>query len=194
MYCKYLFLSLVILLTSCNGQDSIDSNEITENDSSDFTKLEENFVFSFVQNYFFESSLSNELIPFRFELDLINNTHHKITRYKIQPKIIYQFGNEPENTKLNGCDGVKDIKPLVSADNPWLHGDSLRFLFTLPQMGDGASDACSPFSKRNFERTPNYIFLSVDLITVSVDQEFQETFRFDILDLWKDFQKELGLR
>jgi hypothetical protein len=50
------------------------------------------------------------------------------------------------------------------------------------------------FSKKKFERTPEQFYFAFKYYAVSVDEEFENYQVFDILEFWKSYQEEIGLR
>jgi hypothetical protein len=50
------------------------------------------------------------------------------------------------------------------------------------------------FAKKDFERTPKSLTLIMKYKAISIDEEYTKILSYDILDSWKEYQTELGLR
>lgn len=135
-------------------------------------------------------------------LAIQNNTPNKITSFKLTYflKAIYADGKTEywppkddtseesmlDNDYSNGLDSVKQ-------KNIWSPNEIREYYISSYDGGIFYVPGTS-ISKKAFERTPKNFTLMIKYKGISVDGEYTQIFSYDILDSWKEYQSELGLR
>lgn len=188
--------------------------EIIEDFSIEFKSLEiKQFEKQFVRDFILKynereySSLEDEVdyvmkTPhFCTTLVMQNNTPNKITSFKLSYilKAVYADGETEywpykyeasEESMLNNY----LINELVSIkkDEIWKPNEIREYYLT----GTGMNcDVPGVFiSKSTFERTPTNFTMLLKYKGISVDGEYTQILSYDVLDSWKKYQTELGLR
>jgi len=187
--------------TNESNTNSVGSNSPNENDSIvPEIKLE----IVGVKSAQFERYL-DENVTLKITLEIKNSTKSKITTCNIKGYIKTVYNNEnivflPSNgavdsedsyiaKKFSGVDGKVDED--VSIKSPWNPGESRLYKFSIPGWADINN---FELVTSVFERTPEVAEVHFFYNAISIDDEYHDLVYFDILDLWKGFQKELGLR
>ena len=138
---------------------------------------------------------------------LKNNTSNKITNFKFQYYIKAIFDNGEEmyfpNTLLkrhnNGEDVTYDnelllenssflLSPLV-IDEIWQPETTKELNYVVGQYMPKGN-----FIKEIFNRTPESLTVIYRYNAISIDKEYNSFGYYDILDYWKKYQTEIGLR
>jgi len=138
---------------------------------------------------------------FSTTLVIKNNTANKMTSFKLSYilKAVYADGETeywPYKSK-NSEESMLDKHLFnkfgsVNQDKIWNPKEIREYYL----IGDALScDIPGTFiSKKAFERTPVNFTLIVKYKGISVNGEYTQILSYDILDSWKAYQKELGLR
>lgn len=124
---------------------------------------------------------------FEMELEILNNTNYKFTKFVLYIQILYTMKNGD-----NICESTaqyNEIKPRLVEN--WKPHSKMKFYFRTPSSGSrgGCYDA-------EYNRTPEKIVLTLKPFpAISVDLEVNEPFgMYDLLPLWKERQVKEGLR
>jgi hypothetical protein len=196
-----------MLTLACNSNINTNySNQETEGDSQTNQSIKITpFYATFL--YYENKSISD----FNAIMDIKNQSASRITDLSIKGFLEIQFKNESmmyiptpynffdddEKPESEYADGILPIEPKIigdriGVDNPLTQNKSIRVEFTIP--GDGDNSVKYDLKKEYFQRTPERVVFVIKYKAISVDGEYEELVRFDIMDLWKDFQTRIGLR
>lgn len=204
----YLIIVLIILgscqsKTSDNKQnsgieaentDEILSEELenTESSNNNYNKEDTSANIDLPASKYFEvinvtKAQYLESAKFEMELEIINNSNYKFSKFILSAVIHYTMKNS---------DYVCTSTVQYDAYNPrsvenWEPNNIYKFYFVTPSWGSGGGcmDA-------QYNRTPEKIVLVLKPFTaISVDLETEDTFAmYDLLPLWKERQVKEGLR
>lgn len=200
---------------------SAEESEITEDFSIEFKNLgfklpNKKFLIDFISennkennNY---SSLDSEAnyvteneraIYFCTDVNIQNNTPHKITSFKIKYiiKAIFADGEtiyspfifasqENEGDLLDN--GLWNDFGTVKEDKIWKPKEIREYY--LMSKGMNVYIPGTFFAKKDFERTPESLTLIIKYKAISIDKEYINIISYDILDSWKEYQTKLSLR
>lgn len=108
-----------------------------------------------------------------------------------------------DEEKLSDWWFISDCAPhydkVKGEEGNWLPNKIRTFNFINPTIiwgkmwGDDEKMYCHHYSD-DFKRTPDEIYFKVTYKFISVDGEYAGEMKFDLMDEWKNCQKELGLR
>ena len=146
----------------------------------------------------------NERVTYFYtNIDIQNNTPHKITSFEVKyiikaifadGKTIYSpfiFASEEDEENLLD-NGLWNDFGSVKKDKNW-NPKEIREYY-LMSKGMNVYIPGTFFAKKDFERTPESLTLIMKYKAISIDEEYTKIISYDILDSWKEYQTELGLR
>lgn len=209
MKIRILKLILVLLsFTSCQNaikEKNENIEEVNQNDETDNSQIQLISASDFqIENYFGNDSFG-ELVYLKGTLVFENNTNVKIRdfRLSIEKSIIMKDGKVSNGNGLFLYDKVKQRPGLFSKnenilkDSVWNPSEKLTLVITSTLYQTHAPN--KEFRNKDisdyFTRTPKEFKIKYIYNAVSVDEEYNyESENIDVLDLWKNYQKKIGLR
>ena len=189
---------LSIIYTSCgnNKNESTNNKEIEEQDFE---------IISFDNSGFHaEPNKKDKGSVFKTELIINNNTGNKITSFEMKYFIEGLFKNKKYEYFPGGGKGSrKDYNELfkthfllpvakledLEENQIWLPNEQRKF--NLLVKGSLFSYF---FKNEEFKRTPEKLNLVIKYEAISVDKEYYKMGNWDILEHWKNYQKEINYR
>lgn len=209
-----VFLSCLITI-SCNKNNSTNNKSegkienYSENETTESELKKEDFPIEDLKINFKHYKEYGNIDGPSMEMSFIlkNNTANKITNFKFQYYIKAIFDNGEEmyfpNTLLKKQNNGQD----VTHDDELLLNNSSLLLSTLeineiwqPQTTKelnyvvGQYMPKGNFIKEIFNRTPQSLSVVYRYNAISIDQEYNYFGNYDILEHWKKYQTEIGLR
>jgi len=199
-------------MSSCSQNttrdDSKEQLKSSENTSQAESTIEEQKVdeFEMVKIKGGFEDFENYKVNFRIVLDIKNNTANKITFMETKGFLELNFKGEgltfyppgasnvrTEDDYLNGLIYGERLREseAISANSSWKPNQIRSFTFNATHWNYLYQDG---ISAGLFQRTPKEAFFAIKYNAVSVDGEYTDIKKYDIMDSWKDYQKKLGLR
>ncbi|MEG4904786.1 hypothetical protein, partial [Microcoleus sp. F10-A1] len=207
--CKTLQASFCViasvLIISC-GADKVSSTESDVNENYHEVPSVEDFEVTQISGRF-EPMKKGEGAIFNVELTIKNNTGNTINNIEIISGIKAQFRDDktmyypypfseyksdaeylsgPTAKQYGGINNIREKKK-------WMPSQTKTF--KLRVFGSYEVDwSVKGFRNGTFERTPSTAEYIVAYKFQGLDGEYEDFFKFDILDLWKNYQTQIGLR
>jgi len=138
---------------------------------------------------------------------LENKTSNKISSFKFQfylkaifdnGEVMY-FPNTLVNKKMNGQDLTEDDELVLNnsknslatlnINEIWMPNNTKQLKYSVGQYMPKGN-----FDEDLFKRTPQYFFIVYNYNAISIDEEYNRFGYYDILDYWKEYQTQVGLR
>lgn len=125
---------------------------------------------------------------FEMELEILNNTDYKFSKFELFAQILYKMKNSDDT-----CTSTVqyDAYNPRSVEN-WEPHTKIKFYFVTPSWGSGGGCITA-----QYDRTPEKIVLVLKPFpaAISVDLEVEGPFAmYNLLNLWKERQVKEGLR
>jgi hypothetical protein len=216
---KIIGLAIIFVLLSCNKNGktkdiSSDSTAVeidsTAYNSENSNKIAEEKIyfpateliglgFKHIDNYLYEGP---SLVV---DIKLKNDTGNKITMFKMKyfmeilfedntilySPMFYQADTTPADETIWNNGNVLDV--AIAEDDIWL--PKTERVFHLVNFGTYAPGWYKRnFAKSIFERTPKSVSLLTKYNATSVDGEYSNANKIDLLEYWKAYQAEINLR
>lgn len=151
----------------------------------------DNFLINIKEHRFIDSIRyeGHNFEEYKIVFNLKNNTTCKLTNVNLWVQVIL-----PGNYLCFGSSGPYVI--IQSDDRPlqeyWAPQENKTISLVLSRYQEGVND---DVGIKVFEHTPKYVLLYFGIRASNIDYNFEETVKkINILNDWKDRQKELGLR
>lgn len=178
-----------------NDNNETDNQEKENNFTAELTKMN----FENIPNYL----LNGPSLVVDFKLK--NNTSNKILKYKIKYFIEIVFEDNTflyspmyyEKDTVPATDEIWNHPSILDVSLPkgdiWLPNTEREF--HLVNFGTYAPGwKARNFDKSIFERTPKMVSLITKYEAISVDKEYTDIQKIDLIENWKKYQAEIGLR
>ena len=81
----------------------------------------------------------------------------------------------------------------ISIDEPWLPNTKKTFICKIYNSIDWHNGHVG-FSKKSFQRTPETLDFVIRYKSISVDDEQADLRKYDVKDIWTNYQSKLNLR
>ncbi len=202
---KYLFIILLLSFSCVDKNKSIkDEQSAQVMEDSDFPVISINYAE-------FKTGIPKILDDgpsFTASITLKNNTSNNITKFEIDYylKAIFKdneiyyyptFWPLEESDDLNAFDFTSNhfrYQQNSKKQPIWKPQEERTFDFIVYKNMRAAGGGLSNFSNSVFERTPKSLVFSYRYKAISVDAEYENYYSYDILELWTDYQSQIGLR
>jgi hypothetical protein len=186
-----IILCLFFGLLSCENSETTNNFENQKNNIDDTIRAikedaENNVDFEIVK---VTKSEFDDKGTFEFHFELKNKTLNKFSRAFLSAEMQYVLQDGQTCNSIFQQGPNPDIHPLP-AEN-WLPNSVIEYKIISPDHRNVAG--CNSMS---LDRTPKSLDLILTLSAISVDQEVKnkEIVVYDLLPIWKEKQKSLGLR
>lgn len=204
MNLKY-FLIILVLTCSCVDKDkSINENQSSEiSEDPDFPVISINYAefktdipkvlddgASFIASITFKNNTSNNIT--KFEIDYYIKAIFKDNEIYYYPT----FWPKEESDDLNAFDFTYNYF-VFNQDRKlpiWKPLEERTFECIVYRSERPAGYGFSNFSNSEFERTPQSLIFAYRYKAISVNAEYDNYYNYDILELWTDYQSQIGLR
>lgn len=145
---------------------------------------------NYVNYYHRDPELHQMFTIFTIDVDVKNETTNRITKFDAEGfiKVEFEDGSELRLPYYSGGMYFTD----ASKGKIWQPNSVHKLKFWYLGQDRDRRTLDLPTSK--FERTPIQCDFIFNYKAISVDGEYTDELRYDILDDWKQFQKVLGLR
>lgn len=205
---SFSILLLISLFSCTDSKKDAKNSKIESTDSPNQSPQKKDFeIVSIEKGSFTTKELSIKKQPsdaaisayFQIALNVKNNTPNKMNScnyWHSRISIQFQDEKEPEVAKMNlyttlygerlhtDLTMTPKYSPAteVSVNDLWLPDSTRTFYFSIFLL------------RKHFERTPANVNFEFHYKIKGVDGEYENSETFDILEPWKQFQRELGLR
>lgn len=178
-------------------------DDVKQEDYQAFVLDDQNFRFIKQKEY-------PELVELNASFTLKNNTSSRVTSFKIETFLLAQYRDELIFYPNDNSDGgkhetldefIKNGRFLVTAlrnddisiDEPWLPNTKKTFICKIYNSIDWHNGHVG-FSKKSFQRTPETLDFVIRYKSISVDDEQADLRKYDVKDIWTNYQSKLNLR
>ena len=139
--------------------------------------------------------VENIVMLLNFNVDIKNETPNRITKFDMEEYIEVDFqGSEPKRKIEITMDSPSPGKNKEESGYCILWQPYSVHKLNFICYGSQIHSYYDKLSLDYFERTPVHCDIVFKYKAISVDGEYNDEFRYDILDKWKEFQTVLGLR
>lgn len=203
--------------------DSENITTINEHSIEEESTEKEDFIIIPQESIFKnEPSFQGDGPSFFVNFDIKNNTPNTIDKFLVKVKIgaefkdgtFQTFPRKERKIKVDLNDitveqyledvRIYDFKKypsdfhvgVLETDEKWESGIIKNFSLIIGDTRLGAHDSRAYFNINSmvFERTPKKLYLIFHYRAIGIDGEYENIMIYDILEYWKDYQTEIGLR